>query len=211
MRSRPPDVHLDLVGDVHEAVARVLLEHPVDLDLVAAGDDVAVLVREADFGAVELAGALGPAFAVLEHRLGPQLERMGLLDSLGRGERPIARPLLGLGRVEHAEQRRPGGEVDVELAEVLAARAEAQRVLAGVAVGKIVIVVVANVPEGNRERIVAGRIGIVVRLEAGVDGAPVVPVAVGAVVGREVDDDGKRVLAPCALHLGARIGARRVT
>ena len=37
---RPPDVQLDLVGDVHEAVAGVLVEHPVDLDLVSAGDDV---------------------------------------------------------------------------------------------------------------------------------------------------------------------------
>ena len=56
----PPDVHLDLVGDVHEAVAGVLVEQPADLDLVAAGDDVAVVVRGADLDAVELAGAHGP-------------------------------------------------------------------------------------------------------------------------------------------------------
>ena len=49
---RPPDVHLDVVGDVHEAVAGVLLEHSVDLDVVASGDDVAVVVRDADLGAV---------------------------------------------------------------------------------------------------------------------------------------------------------------
>ena len=209
MRNDPPDVHLDVVGDVHEAVARVLLEHPVDLDLVAAGDDVAVVVREADFDAVELAGALGPALGVLEHRLGPQLERMGLLDPLGRGKGPIARPLLGLGRIEHAEQRRPRGEVDVELGEVLGSPAEAQRVPVVVAVGKIVIVVVENVAEGNRERVVAGQIGIVVRLEADVDEAPVVPAAVGAVVGREVNDDGKRVLAPCAWRVARSVVQHR--
>ena len=192
----PPDVHLDIVSNVHEAVARMLLEHPVDLDLVAAGDDVVVVVRDADLGAVDLTSAHGPALAVLEHRLGPQLERMDLLDPLGRGKGPIARPLLGLGRIEHAEQRRPRGEVDVEFGEVLAARAEAQRVPIGVAVGKVVIVVVENVPEGGREPVVAGRIGIVVRLKAGVDEAPVIPVAVGAFVGREVNDNGKRVLAP---------------
>ena len=76
----PPDVHLDLVGDVHETVAGVFLEHSVDLDPVAAGDDVAVVVRDTDLGAVELAGALGPAFGVLEHRLRAQLERMCPFD-----------------------------------------------------------------------------------------------------------------------------------
>ena len=188
---RPPDVDLDVVGDVHEAVAGVLLEHPVDLDLVAAGDDVAVVVREADLGAVELAGALGPALGVVEHRLGPQLERMRPFDPPARGEGPIARRRLGLGRIEHAEQRRPGGEVDAELAVLLGGRAGAELML--VAVEKIVIV--------------AGRIGIVVRLEADVDGTPVVPDAVGAVGGPQVDEVGERAVAPCAPPSGARIGA----
>ena len=75
----------------------MLLEHPVDLDLVAAGDGVAVVVGEADLGAVELAGALGSALGVLEHRLGAQLDRMRPCDPLPRGEGPIARRLLGLG------------------------------------------------------------------------------------------------------------------
>ena len=172
---RPPDVQLDVVGDVHEAVAGVLLEHSVDLDLVAAGDDVAVVVRDADLGAVELAGAVGPAFGVLEHRFRAQLERMCPFDPLARGERPVAGPLLGLGRVEHAEQRRPGGEVDAELVVLLGGRAEAELVLVGVAAGKIVIVVAEHVPEADRVRAVAGGIGIVVRPAAdvgrGVDGA----------------------------------------
>ena len=172
---RPLDVHLHLVGDVHEAVAGVLLEHPVDLDLVAAGDDVAVVVREADLGAVELAGALGPAFGVLPHGLGAKLERMGLLDPLARGEESIVRRRLGLGRIEHVEQRRPGGEVDAEFAEIVGDWANAQRVLVGVADGKFVIVVAERVPEAKGKRGVTGRIGIVVRIEAdvgrGVDGA----------------------------------------
>ena len=150
---RPPDVRLDLVGDDHEAVSGVLVEHPVYLDLVAPGDDVAVVVGEADLGAVELAGALGAAPGVLEHRLGAQLERMGLFGPLGRGEGPVVRRHLGLGRVEHAEQRRPGREVDVELAKVLGGRAEAELVL--VAVEKIVIVPAESVHEVDRERAVA--------------------------------------------------------
>ena len=178
----PPDVHLDLVGDVHETVARVFLEHSVDLDVVAAGDDVAVVVRDADLGAVELAGALGPAFGVLEHRLRAQLERMCPFDPFVRGEGPVARRLLGLGRVEHAEQRRPGGEVDAELAVVLRGRVEVELVPVGAPDGKLVIFVVAeNVPEADRERAVAGGIGIVVRPAAD--------------VGRGVDDAGKCIAA----------------
>ena len=206
---RSPDVHLDVVGDVHETVAGVLFEHPVDLDLVAAGDDVAVVVRDADLGAVELAGAHGPAFGVLEHGLGTQLERMRPFDPLARRERPIAQGLLGLGRIEHAEQRRPGGEVDVEFAVVLGGRAEAELVLVGVADGELVMIVVAEeVPEVDRERVVAGRIGIVVRLEIDVDETPVV--AVGAIVGRGVDDGGERGVALRALPSSTRIGAWRV-
>ena len=151
MRSGPPDVHLDIVGDVHEAVARVLLEHPVDLDLVAAGDDVAVVVRDADLGAVEHAGTLGPAFGVLEHRLRAQLERMCPFDSLARGEGPVVRRRLGLGRIEHGEQRRPGGEVDAELVVLLGGRAEAELVLVGAPDGQLVIVVAEIVP-GSRPR-----------------------------------------------------------
>ena len=88
---RPLDVHLDLVGDDHEAVPGVLVEHPVDLDCVAPGDDVAVVVRGADLDTVEFAAAYRPAFAVLEHGLGPQLERMSLLGSLARREGLVAR------------------------------------------------------------------------------------------------------------------------
>ena len=172
---RPPDVQLDLVGDVHEAVARVLLEHSVDLDLVAAGDDVAVVVRDADLGAVELAGTLGPAFGVLPHGLGAELERMRPSDPFDRGEGPVVRRHLGLGRIEHGEQRRPRGEVDAEFVVLLGGRAEAELVLVGAPDGKLVIVVAENVPEGDRERAVAGGIGIVVRPAAdvgrGVDGA----------------------------------------
>ena len=154
---RPPDVQLDLVGDVHEAVAGVLVEHPVDLDLVSAGDDVAVVVRDADLGAVEFAGAFGAAFGILEHRLRTQLERMRPFHPFGRGEGPVARRRLGLGRIEHAEQRRPGREVGAEFAEVPGDRVDAQRVLAGVAAGMLVIVVVAkSIPEVDRERVVAG-------------------------------------------------------
>ena len=179
---RPPDVQLDLVGDVHEAVAGVLVEHPVDLDLVSAGDDVAVVVRDADLGAVEFAGAVGAAFGILEHRLRTQLERMRPFHPFGRGEGPVARRRLGLGRIERAEQRRPGREVGAELAEVPGDRVDAQRVLAGGAAGMLVIVVVAkSIPEVDRERVVAGRIGIVVRI--------------GADVGRGVDDAGKCVAA----------------
>ena len=189
----------------------MLLEHSVDLDVVASGDDVAVVVRDPDLGAVELAGALGTALGVLEHRLGPQLERMRPFGPFGRGEGSIARPLLGLGRIEHAEQRRPRGAVDVEIAVVLGGRAEAEFVLAGVASGEHVILgVIEIVPEVDGKRVVAGRIGIVVRLEVNVDETQVVPVAVGAVVGRGVDDDGERGVALRALPSSTRIGAGRV-
>ena len=161
MVSGAPDVHLDLVGDVHEALARVLVEHPVDLDCVAPGDNLAVLVREADLGAVERAGAHSPARGVLEHRLRAELERMGPLDPLARGEGSVVRGRLGLGRIEHAEQRREGGEVDTEIAVVHGRRAQAEPVLVSLAHGKIVILVVVadNVPEADRERVVVGRIG----------------------------------------------------
>ena len=80
----------------------------------------------------------------------------------------------------------------------------------GVGVGKIVIVVAENVPEVDRERVFVGRIGIVVRLEADVDETPVVPDAVGAGVGPQVDEVGERAVAPGAPPSGARIGARLV-
>ena len=104
-----------------------------------------------------------------------------LPEPLARGEGPVVRRLLGLGRVEHAEQRRPGGEVDAELVVLLGGRAEAELVLVGVADGKLVIVVAGNIPEVDRERAVAGGIGIIVRPAAD--------------VGRGVDDAGKRVVA----------------
>ena len=190
---RPPDVHLHIVGDDHEAMTRMLVEQPADLDCVAPGDDVAVVVGEADLGAVELAGALGAAPGVLEHGLGAQLERMRPFDTLGRGEGPVARRRLGLGRIEHAEQRRPRGEVDAELAVLLGGRVEAELALVGVADGKLVIFVVAeNVPDVDRERVAAGRIGIVVPIEADVDEVQV------------------PVVVHCALPPSAWIGAWRV-
>ena len=166
---RPSDVHLNVVGEDHEAVAGVLVEHPVDLDLVAAGDDVAVVVGEADLGAVEGAGALGSACGVLEHRLGAQLERMRSFDAIGRREGPIVGKLLGLGRVEKPEQRRPGGELDaefIESAEVLGRCAEADLVRVGVAGEKIVILAVTDhVPVAARERVVPARFAAVARFE----------------------------------------------
>ena len=99
----------------------------------------------------------------------------GVLEGL------VARRPLGVGRVEHAEQRRPRGEVDVELGVLLGGRAKPELVLVGVAAGKIVIVVAENVPEVDRERAVAGRIRIVVRPAAD--------------VGRGVDDAGNCVAA----------------
>ena len=202
---RPPDIRLDLVGDDYEAVAGVLVEHPVDLDRVAPGDDVAVVVGVADLGAVERAGALGTAFGVVEHRLGAKLERMRLLCPFGRSEGPVTGRHLGLGRVEHAEQRRPGGAIDAECAELSGARVEAQCVLAGIADDKLVIVVVAGeLPEADCERVVAARIGRAVPREIGVDEAPVVPV-----VGCGVGDDGGRAVVPGARPSRLRDGASR--
>ena len=172
---RPPDVHLDIVGDDHEAMAGVLVERPVNLDIVAARDDVAVVVRGADLGAVELAGALGSACGELEHRLGAQLERMQPFDAIGRREGSIVGKLLGLRRVEKPKQRRPGGDVDAELigrTEFLGVCAEAELVLVGVAGEKIVILAVAGhvPPVAARERVVPGRLAAVARFE----GEPIV-------------------------------------
>ena len=213
---RPPHVHLDLVGDDHEAVPGVLVEHPVDRDRVAPGDDVAVVVGETDFGAVEASGALGPALGVLAHRLGAQLERMGAVGSLGRFERPVVVGRLFLHPIERVEQRRPGGGVGVGRVGFPGARSEAGPGLVGIAVEPVVvvivvvIVVVEGVPGVDRERVVARRIGSVDRFGAGVDEVPVVPDEVGAVPGGEAEGERDRSTAPCALSERVRIGARRL-
>ena len=182
---RPPDVRLHLVGDDHETMTRMLVEHPVDLDCVAPGDDVAVVVGVADLRAVERAGAQGSAPGVLEHRserLGPQLERVCPFDAFARAEGPVARSGLALGRIEHAEQRRPGRAVDVELAEVPGAHAEAELLLAGVADGALVFIIVGNrVPEAIGEGGGGVRMEIVAWIEADVDEAPVACAAIRAV------------------------------
>ena len=171
-----------------------------------AGDDVAVVVGVADLGAVERAGALRPALGVVEHRLGAQLERVRRFDPLGRGEGPIVRSRLGLGPVEHVEQRRPRGEVDAEFAEVSGTRVEAGLVQVGGARRQHVFLVVAErVPEVDGERVVTNRIGIVAWIKAGIDEVAVVPVAVG----RGVNAAGERVVTFHVVPSKCRIGAWR--
>ena len=197
---RPLDGHFDLVGDHHEAAAGVLVECLVDFDLVASGDDVAVVVAETDLGAVERAGALGAARGKLEHRLGPQLERMRPFHPFGRCKRPVARRRLGLGRVEHPEQRRPGGEFDVEVAVSLGARSEVELEL---------IVVAEVVAEVDRERVWAVHVGIVALIEVDPSETPDVTVTVRADVRLGADGVGNRTVALGALTSVIRIGTWR--
>ena len=205
MRNEPPTFVSTSSATTTRPWPVCLVEHPVDLDRVAPGDDVAVVVAEADLGAVERAGALGAAPGVLEHRLRPQLQRVRTFNSLARGEGPVAGRRLGLGRVEHAEQRRPGGKVDIELAEAPGARAEAQRVLVG-ASGRALVLVVEIIPEVDRIRDVDRHIGTVARIAADVGGTPEVAVAV---VGRGVDGAGDGIVTLPALPSSPHFGTRR--
>ena len=86
-------------------------ERPVNLDIVAARDDVAVVVRGADLGAVELAGVRwAPRAAYWSIDSARQLERMQPLRRHPAGVKGRSSgKLLGLGRVEKPKQRRPGG------------------------------------------------------------------------------------------------------
>ena len=153
--------------------------------------------------AVEPAGALGPAFGVKEHRLGAQLECVPPFDTLGRGERPVAWTHFGLGRVEHVVQRRPGGELDAEFAQVPVNRTDAERIRAGV--GERVIVAV-NVPDAGRVRGGGGRIAVIARTVSRLDDAHGVSVGVG---GRFCADGGRTVVSRAPIG-GWRIAGRVV-
>ena len=90
--------------------------------------------------------------------------------ALGVGGRNF---VLGLGRTEHAEQRRPGGDIGIRRAVLLGGSVEAGLVLASVADGELVILIIAEIiPEVVRDRVVAVPIGIVVRMSRSTSAEP---------------------------------------